>query len=263
MAQVEAELRAVNMRFGALHGAAGGRELDLFGRCLPAATPPGEPEPPPAPRALAVAGASRLRLKPAQGKAPDSPRPTSMPDMPGGAHSLAPPPAMHRARSEQVLTAHFAEEAAAGGNGGAPEREEGPAGAGVKRMPRPHSSGALADLARPADSRSPFTLDPPAQGLGPGGGFTQGLPQELARAPKPAALHAEGPPRAPDAGHLVSRGMSKRGVQGTQLMRTAAESDSALLLGGDLGVVVVQARSCSPDNHSSQFAYSLPPSAFQ
>jgi hypothetical protein len=51
-----------------------------------------------------------------------------------------------------------------------------------------------------------------------------------------------GAERAHDAGHLVSRGMSKRGVQGTQLMRSAAESDSALLLGGDLGVVVVQAR---------------------
>ena len=50
-------------------------------------------------------------------------------------------------------------------------------------------------------------------------------------------------PRTLDAGHLVSHGMSKRGVQGTQLMRSAAESDSALLLGGDLGVVVVQARS--------------------
>ena len=49
--------------------------------------------------------------------------------------------------------------------------------------------------------------------------------------------------RTLDAGHLVSHGMSKRGVQGTQLMRSAAESDSALLLGGDLGVVVVQARS--------------------
>ena len=50
-----------------------------------------------------------------------------------------------------------------------------------------------------------------------------------------------GAERAHDAGHLVSRGMSKRGVQGTQLMRSAAESDSALLLGGDLGVMVVQA----------------------
>ena len=240
---MEAELRAVNARFGALHGAAGGRELDLFGRCLPTATTPGEPEPPAPPRPVALAGASRLRLKPAQGKAPGSPRPTSMPDMPGGQRSLAPPPAMHRARSEQVLTAHFAEGAADGDGGGrdgsASEQEGGgPGGAGVQRMPRPHSSSALADLARPAGSHSPFILEPPAQGPGPGEGFPQGPPQALARAP-PAA---EGAPRSPDAGHLVSRGMSKRGVQGTQLMRTAAESDSALLLGGDLGVVVVQAR---------------------
>ena len=44
VAQVEQELRAINVRFGALHGAANRGELDLFGRCIPAAAPPAEPE---------------------------------------------------------------------------------------------------------------------------------------------------------------------------------------------------------------------------
>ncbi len=64
VAQVEQELRAINVRFGALHGAANRGELDLFGRCIPAAAPPAEPEPQPLNRQLSTAGASRLRRVP-------------------------------------------------------------------------------------------------------------------------------------------------------------------------------------------------------
>jgi len=80
-AQVEQELRGVNVRFGTLHGAAAGRELDLFGRCVPGAAPPSEPEPAPTPRAPAAAGPSRLRRA-----APASSCARSLPPCPGSSH---------------------------------------------------------------------------------------------------------------------------------------------------------------------------------
>ena len=48
-----------------------------------------------------------------------------------------------------------------------------------------------------------------------------------------------------DLGHLLPMSATSRNVQGSQLMRSAAEGDSALLLGGDLIVTVFQARVCS------------------
>ena len=48
-----------------------------------------------------------------------------------------------------------------------------------------------------------------------------------------------------DVGHLLPASMASRQVQGTQLMRSAAEGDSALLLGGDLIVTVYSARGLS------------------
>ena len=102
-----------------------------------------------------------------------------------------------------------------------------------KALPKPLFRGSVA-WRQGATERQPEAPSPFAdvEAAGPSG-----------PACAPAAAGGDGAAdRAHDAGHLVSRGMSKRGVQGTQLMRSAAESDSALLLGGDLGVVVVQAR---------------------
>ena len=48
-----------------------------------------------------------------------------------------------------------------------------------------------------------------------------------------------------DVGHLLPASMASRQVQGTQLMRSAAEGDSTLLLGGDLIVTVYSARGLS------------------
>lgn len=45
-----------------------------------------------------------------------------------------------------------------------------------------------------------------------------------------------------DLGHLLPMSATSRNVQGSQLMRSAAEGDSALLLGGDLIVTVFQVR---------------------
>ncbi len=43
-----------------------------------------------------------------------------------------------------------------------------------------------------------------------------------------------------DLGHLLPMSATSRNVQGSQLMRSAAEGDSALLLGGDLIVTVFE-----------------------
>lgn len=56
-----------------------------------------------------------------------------------------------------------------------------------------------------------------------------------------------------DMGHLLPMSASSRNVQGSQLMRSAAEGDSALLLGGDLIVTIYQARHCPTQAVSLNF----------
>ncbi|BDA48868.1 probable vacuolar protein sorting-associated protein 13A at C-terminar half [Coccomyxa sp. Obi] len=211
--QVEEELWQVNARFSALHGATGDRQLDLYGRA-PSAAAGQQP-------ASAAAAADE----------------TGMPAPTGGTSS--PPVRLKMAGTGTATPA-------------------GPSASGVLQLvPEDAPLGRHESV----DQEQVYFQTPEAQRLLDTGPSTVAEAGSCASSESGKSVTEEIPPPSRmaileasalesrarrgggggDLGHLLPMSASSRNVQGSQLMRSAAEGDSALLLGGDLIVTVFMA----------------------
>ncbi|KAK9815754.1 hypothetical protein WJX72_009012 [[Myrmecia] bisecta] len=203
--QVEAEVEEVNVRFARLHGLAGGRDLDLYGRAAnagSAATPaPAKP---------------RMRSRLSRGDQLPSHKPLlKLKELAG-----TPPAGSPLSASGAGASTSFAS--------GAPPQ----AGPNQPLQRENTFTSGKADTS-PLETLARASVE----------AFTQGE-SSLSQA-GPYATDTDGNPvrmaRITDAGHLTALPPASQTVQGTSLIRSAVEADTALLLGGDLIVSVCQA----------------------